>query len=39
MYAGVGKKDMAGVSGKLGILVNFGFFKVEWEALLFRIAI
>lgn len=29
MYVGVGKKGMAGVSGKLGILVNFGFFDVE----------
>lgn len=29
MYAGVGKKGMAGVSGELGILVKIGFFEVE----------
>lgn len=26
MYVGVGKKGMAGVSGKLGILSEFWFF-------------
>lgn len=27
MYGGVDEEDMAGVSEKLGILVNFGFLR------------